>query len=84
MSEHELTIGEAEAWRAGWARRGAADIAKLRRMAAELRARVCASVPSTLVLLAEAATLEVAADALARMEPPEPMREPTGLEVRGG
>jgi len=68
-----VTDSERAAWREGVN----AAATELRAMAARLRRMDAVR----LEVLANAATLEMAADALAEM----PMvREPTGLEIRGG
>lgn len=71
---HDLTIDEAAAWRAGYAAaRGQARLL-LQRMARQLHAAGCPS---------EGATLDTAADALARMQQTAPTGV-DGLSFRGG
>ena len=75
----EMTIGEAEAWRAGWALCQARMVEACRAMAARARALPLETCEDHVM----AATYDLAADALARIEMPRPMREPTGTEYRG-
>ena len=71
---HDMTIDEAAAWRDGYAAaRGQARLL-LQGMAHKLRSMGCPS---------EAATLETAADALARMQYVAPV-DLDGLSYRGG
>ncbi|MEY5100374.1 MAG: hypothetical protein RJA36_3093 [Pseudomonadota bacterium] len=71
---HDMTIDEAAAWRDGYAAaRGQARLL-LQGMAHKLRSMGCPS---------EAATLETAADALARMQQTTPVGA-DGLSYRGG
>ncbi len=72
MADRDMTIGEAAAYRAGLD-----DAARaLRAMARRIRAAGRDAITDS-----NASTLEIAADALAEIEP---RPEPTGLHYRGG
>ncbi len=72
MADRNMTIGEGAAYRAGLD-----DAARaLRAMARRIRASGRDAITDS-----NASTLEIAADALAEIEP---RREATGLEFRGG
>jgi hypothetical protein len=75
----ELTIGEAELWRGAWALCQARMVAECRAMAARAHALPLETCEDHVM----AATYDLAADALARIEMPRPMREPPGTEYRG-
>jgi hypothetical protein len=79
MTRNEMTISEADAWRAGWEAAQAQAVGAALQAALHARAHPLETNEDHVM----AATYDLVADMLARLEMPAPRVEPTGMEYRG-
>jgi hypothetical protein len=80
MTRNEMTISEADAWRAGWEAAQAQAVGAALQAALHARAHPMESCEDHTM----AKAYDLLADVLSRLEMPAPRVEPTGMEYRGG